>query len=84
MSTRRDDYRTYPGDRPTRHTPAQRAGKVARAAALLAEAEALLVDLCDDFTANSYRLPHALGEEWRNAAAAADTTRTARRQLLGE
>lgn len=69
------DFRTYPGDRPTRLTPAARRRRVERAERLAQEARELLVDVCADFSANGYRLPHELREEWREAARRADALR---------
>lgn len=69
------DYRTYPGDRHTRHTLAQRKRKLgnARVSAELARLE--LKELCDDYSANGYRLTEPERAEWRDAARMCDALR---------
>lgn len=72
---RETDFRAYPGDRPTRLTAAARRRKLDRAEALAREAHDLLSEVCADFTANGYRLPVALRDEWAEAARRADALR---------
>lgn len=67
MTARETDYGTYPGDRPTRLTRAQQDRKVAAALAKIEEARQLLREVCDDYSANYYRLSHADQERQRRA-----------------
>lgn len=73
MDTATTDYRTHPGNRNTALTATQRAAKLAKAERLAAEARALLREVCDDFTANAYRLSNDETTEWSAVARASDS-----------
>ena len=73
------DFRTYPGDRNTRHTPAQIERKIAAAQSAAEAAVADLRAVCDDYAAHGYRLTEAQRTEWREAARMHDAMREALR-----